>query len=405
MKITAVEKITEQRCMLHYQQSHTHSHTHTHTPPFPVRPTPHTTEVTALPSLSHTNMTTNNHRSTSPTDAPGASWEVKSRPPNLAREGEASPKYNSHLDPRTLSPVVQSEYVGGARPPTKATAISPYLPLTEINCARKKREIRVKYKQWWRFVVGARRTATSCPRVVLRENRRRQAEGVVLMLKWKWVGLHGHTLPTYLWISFWQATICSFMDCLSGKKRHTTGQRGGRRAGHGHCVLRYFRYLGLFDCACAWHRPSWPVGGFVKRADPPRPSAEHIGRPPLLYPAGLLPWTTPSPSWYINALWVVGILPSSPSPPPSLPLSAWQIETPSLFWYWWWGYCFSSSFLPLLITFPTFLYLHHLVPTWLCLILGLCTIQKYMWWYYNWDMFSFHRLQEGIIWIWRREII
>ncbi|KAG7244957.1 hypothetical protein INR49_024057 [Caranx melampygus] len=40
------------------------------------------------------------------------------------REGEASPKYNSHLDPRTPSPVVQSEYVGGARPPTKATAIS-----------------------------------------------------------------------------------------------------------------------------------------------------------------------------------------------------------------------------------------------------------------------------------------
>lgn len=42
-------------------------------------------------------------------------------------------------------------------------------------------------------------------------------EGVVLMLKWKWVGLYGHTLPTSLWISLWQPPICSFMDCLSGK--------------------------------------------------------------------------------------------------------------------------------------------------------------------------------------------
>lgn len=50
-----------------------------------------------------------------------------------------------------------------------------------------------------------------------------------------------------------------------------------------------FRYLALLDCARDWHRPSWPVGGFVKRAYLPRPSAEHIGRPPPLYPAGLLP--------------------------------------------------------------------------------------------------------------------
>lgn len=92
-------------------------------------------------------------------------------------------------------------------------------------------------------------------------------------------------------------------------KRHTAGQRGGGQTADGHCVLRYCCYLGLFDCAWDWHRPSWPVGGFVKRADPPRPSAEHIGRPPPLYPAGLLPWTTPSPSRYINALWVVGTLP------------------------------------------------------------------------------------------------
>lgn len=66
---------------------------------------------------------------------------------------------------------------------------------------------------------------------------------------------------------------------------------------------------GLLDCARAWHRPSWPVGGFVKRGDPPRLRAEHIGVLRLFYPAGLPPWTTPSSSRYINALWVVGTLP------------------------------------------------------------------------------------------------
>ena len=33
-------------------------------------------------------------------------------------------------------------------------------------------------------------------------DRQSREEGVVLMLKWKWVGLYGHTLPTSLWISF-----------------------------------------------------------------------------------------------------------------------------------------------------------------------------------------------------------
>lgn len=43
--------------------------TATHTPPFPVCPAPHRREVTALPSRSHTNVTTN--QPLQPTEAPG----------------------------------------------------------------------------------------------------------------------------------------------------------------------------------------------------------------------------------------------------------------------------------------------------------------------------------------------
>lgn len=134
----------------------------------------------------------------------GASWELQSTGPNPVREGEASPKYNSHLDLRTPSPVVQSEYVGGARPPTKATAIFPYLPL-KSDCVRNNGEYALNTNAGDVLCFGVRLTATRSSRVVRREKRqptgRSCEEGVVLMLKWKWVGLYGHTLPTSLRIS------------------------------------------------------------------------------------------------------------------------------------------------------------------------------------------------------------
>lgn len=119
------------------------------------------------------------------------------------------------------------------------------------------------------------------------------------------ISVTSYTLLVYGVSTRWRRRSAGLQEVCSGRGTVT-------------CAHRYFRYSGLVDCACDWHRPSWPVGGIVKRADPPRPSAKHIGRPPPPYPAGLLPWTTPSPFRYINALWVVGTLPFST--PLSLPL-------------------------------------------------------------------------------------
>lgn len=76
------------------------------------------------------------------------------------------------------------------------------------------------------------------------------------------------------------------MDCLHGKREVL--RSCVKRLAPGRRLWRIFSRA-VLACAGAWHRPSWPVGGFVKGTDPPRLSAEHIGRPPPVYPAGLLP--------------------------------------------------------------------------------------------------------------------
>lgn len=211
--------------------------------------------------------------------------------------------------------------MGGALPPTKATAISPYLPLKKNQLCTKKRGIGVKYKHWWRFVFRARRTATRRPRVVRRVRQRRQAGAAKRVLSWCLNGSGWASTVTH-----WQLLSGYYSDKRQFARIWTRypvkETRDGAASGPtGRWRSTCSPLSPLFGAAwlCLRLAPPFLASGWFRQTARAATAQRRTHRPPLRLS------TRPAffcPSRYINALWVVGTLPPLRLHPPlSLRLS------------------------------------------------------------------------------------